>query len=217
MELRQFSPRGDLLAVAGKNGYIHLLDWTSSGGEQVIASLRSNSPITALAWSHTGNQLLSLGRNSEVLVWDVASRQCLSKFIDTGGYGSTHMSLGNDSSYLAIGSTSGFVNIYDMQESFTNLESKPKFLKSLGNLTTPISSLSMNTSSEILSLASSAKKNQFRLIHLPTLTAFSNWPTAGTPLGSVNVAAFSPTGQYISVGNSQGQALLYSLRHYGDI
>jgi U3 small nucleolar RNA-associated protein 18 len=103
MEIRQFSPHGDLLAVAGKNGYIHLLDWTSSGGEQVVASLRSNSPISALAWTHTGNHLLSLGKNSEVLVWDIASRQCLTKFADDGGYGSTHMALAKDSCYLSIG------------------------------------------------------------------------------------------------------------------
>jgi U3 small nucleolar RNA-associated protein 18 len=103
MEVCQFSPSGNILAVAGKHGYIHLLDWSASGGEQVIASLKSNSPVTALTWSASGNHLFSLGRASEVLVWDIAGRQCLNKWTDEGGFGSRHMSLDIKNSYLSIG------------------------------------------------------------------------------------------------------------------
>lgn len=112
MEVRQFSPNGDLLAVAGKHGYIHLIDWSASGGEQVIGSLKSNSPITALSWSSSGNQIYSLGRNSELLVWDVGQRQCLNKWMDEGGYGSRTMRVDDSGLYLSIGQVSHLNSIF---------------------------------------------------------------------------------------------------------
>jgi U3 small nucleolar RNA-associated protein 18 len=42
MSLMAFSPSGELLAVAGHNGYIHLVDWKSGAG-QVIDSLKCAS------------------------------------------------------------------------------------------------------------------------------------------------------------------------------
>lgn len=103
MEIRQFSPRGDILAVVGRRGYIHLLDWTTSGGEQIVASLKSNSPVNALCWTPSGEQLLALGQNAEVLVWDIRSRRCLSKWTDEGGFGSRRMVANETGSHLTIG------------------------------------------------------------------------------------------------------------------
>jgi len=103
MQIRKFSPDGNLLAVSGKQGYIYLLDWRVSGGEQVIASLKSNSPINSLTWSPSGSYIYSLGRESEVVVWDVSHRQCVNKWSDEGGYGSRHLCLDSHSSYLSIG------------------------------------------------------------------------------------------------------------------
>lgn len=51
-------------------------------------------------------------------------------------------------------------------------------------------------------------------IHLPSLTAFSNWPTSSTPLGHVTSVDFSPRSEYIAVGNSRGRVLLYHLRDF---
>jgi U3 small nucleolar RNA-associated protein 18 len=80
--------------------------------------------------------------------------------------------------------------------------------------------------------ASSSKKDALKLVsgsllvgscraaadfpqyHLPSGTAFANWPTSSTPLGRVNVANFSPNGEYLSVGNTKGAVLLWSLKHY---
>jgi U3 small nucleolar RNA-associated protein 18 len=103
LEVKQFSPTGNVLAVAGKQGYIHLLDWTPSGGEQVITTLKSNNPINALTWSASGTHLYALGRNSEISVWDIAQRRCVNKWVDEGGYGSQHMSMDNYGSYLSVG------------------------------------------------------------------------------------------------------------------
>lgn len=67
---------------------------------------------------------------------------------------------------------------------------------------------------QILAMSSRMNKNALRLVHLPTKTVFSNWPTAQTPLNYVHSLAFSPGGGYFAVGTAKGRALLYRLKHY---
>lgn len=54
----------------------------------------------------------------------------------------------------------------------------------------------------------------YRQIHLPSLTAFSNWPTSSTPLGHVTSVDFSAGSEYVAVGNTRGRVLLYHLRDF---
>lgn len=55
-----------------------------------------------------------------------------------------------------------------------------------------------------------------KLVHCQSQTVFANWPTSKTPLGYVWSLDFSPTGEYMAVGNDKGKCLLYSVRHYAD-
>ena len=66
-------------------------------------------------------------------------------------------------------------------------------------------------------MASKMKRNALRLIHLPSMTVFQNWPTAQTPLHYVHSLAFSPGGGMLAVGNARGRVLLYRLHHYSSI
>jgi U3 small nucleolar RNA-associated protein 18 len=91
-------------------------------------------------------------------------------------------------------------------------ERKP--LKALGNLTTAVDSMSFNHDAQLLGLASSEKKDALKMVHLPSLTVFSNWPTASTPLGKVTAMAFSKGSEFFAVGNKQGKVGLYLLEHY---
>ena len=54
--------------------------------------------------------------------------------------------------------------------------------------------LAWHPSSELLSISSHSKKEAFRLVHAPSFSVFSNWPTASTPLHSVSSVAFSSNG-----------------------
>lgn len=63
-------------------------------------------------------------------------------------------------------------------------------------------------------ITSSFKKDQLKVIHVPTATAYANWPTDRTPLSKVKCVAFSPNSDYLAIANDRGQVLLYTLKHY---
>ena len=67
---------------------------------------------------------------------------------------------------------------------------------------------------ELVAMASSHKKNQLKLVHLPTCTVFENWPTEKTPLNKVTCLDFSPGGAFFAFGEDHGRVLLYRLNHY---
>ena len=103
MEICSFSPRGDVLAVAGRGGNVHLVDWTS-GAAQVVGSIKMNSAVKAVAWTYTNRPMLTtLGVDSEVYMWDVGERRCLKRWKDDGGFGSNIMASDVNRQYLSIG------------------------------------------------------------------------------------------------------------------
>jgi U3 small nucleolar RNA-associated protein 18 len=225
MERFSFSPDGTTVAVAGRSGYVHLLDWgkAGSGGGQMVGSLKTHGSVRGLAWQKDGTELISLGDDARAYVWDVRTRRCVGRWLDEGGPGRTELAVDGRGKYLATGSRSGVVNVYGADEAFerttaksvdstTDIERKP--LKAIMNLTTAATTLRFNPSGELLAAASRSEKDSLKLVHLPSLTVFSNWPRAGTPLGHVRDVAFSKGSEYMALGNDKGNVLLYSLAHY---
>ncbi|KAK7032907.1 Methyltransf-2 domain-containing protein [Favolaschia claudopus] len=219
MEISSFNPSGDMLAVAGRGGNVHLLDWKSGAG-QVVGSLKCGTTVNALWWTGAdadGGHLAALTNDSEVFLWDVGERRCVRRWKDEGGFrGAARAMSGSSKGWMAIGSNTGLVNIYgsDALEN-TSFASQPKPVKTLGHLTTSISTLRFNHDAQIMAMASKEKKDAFRLIHLPSHTAFSNWPTSSTPSGHVSAIDFSAQSEYVAVGNTRGKVLLYHLLDYG--
>lgn len=256
MEVSAFNVTGDVLAVAGRRGYVHLVDWRS-GAAQVVGSVKMNAPVKAVWWSRgiDRQELVTLGEDAEVYVWDVAERKCLRRWTDDGGFGSVTMTGDNAGRYFSIGhvlsdcilfsiiltfslptfprSNTGIVNVYGGDALSPEPHGIPKALKTLGNLTTSISTLRFNHDSQLLAVASNRKKDQMRLvsrikysfnvflmtfrvlqIHVPSLTAYSNWPTSSTPLGHVTAIDFSSGSEYVAIGNNRGRVLLYHLSHF---
>jgi len=241
MEITAFSPRtGEILAIAGRGGYVHLMDWKSGAG-QVVGSLKcggGGGGVRALWWTPDtevstdalgcvgGRQHLAvLSGDAEVYIWDVGERRCVRRWKDEGGFrGAGRVMTGSVASggtgWLAVGSNTGFVNVYGSDafatpNSMTATGNNPKPVKSIGNLTTAISTLKFNHDTQIMAMASQEKKDAMRLIHLPSLTSFSNWPTSSTPLGHVTAIDFSARSEYIAIGNTRGRVLLYHLKDYG--
>lgn len=143
--------------------------------------------------------------------WDMRSQRCLAQQRDEGAIDITALALSPDGSYLASGGGMGVVNLYRREA-----DGHAVLLKSLMNLTTSIDSLSFSHDAQMMLMGSRMKREALRLVHLPSMTVFSNWPTSRTPLHYVHAASFSPRSGFLAVGNAKGRALLYRLHHYAD-
>ncbi|KAL0065152.1 U3 snoRNP protein [Marasmius tenuissimus] len=238
MDVSAFSPTGDVLAVAGRGGYVHLVDWkasasTGGGAGQVIGSLKCSSSgpsgggVKGMWWVHPSaneggrTHLAILSGDSEVYLWDVGERRCVRRWTDEGGFrGSARVFAGSTNSprggLLSVGSSSGLVNMYDSSAFAGSLSDtkSPKPIKTLSNLVTPISTMRYNPDGQVLAVASREKKDALKLYHSNSLTTYANWPTSGTPLGHVTSIDFSAGSEYLAIGNTKGRVLLFSLKDY---
>jgi len=167
--------------------------------------------VRNLSFAADGKELLSIGGDGEVYTWDLRSRRCIHRGPDEGCVKSTALEVSPNSTLFATGSSMGVVNLYN-RESFVGGVRKP--MKAFMNLTTSIDNLRFSSDSQILAMSSRMQKDALRLIHVPSKTVFSNWPTSKTPLQYVQSMAFSPGGGYFAVGNGAGRVLLYRLHHY---
>jgi len=213
MDVCAFNAGGEVLAVAGRRGYVHLVDWRTGAG-QVVGTVKANTGVRALWWLPNGRELMTLGEDAEAYLWDIGTRRCVHRWKDDGGFGSRVLTGDRSGKYVAVGSKSGIVNVYGSDASSWRNSDRPKPLKAIGNLTTSISVMRFNHDSQLLAIASKTQKDQMRLIHIPSLTAFSNWPTSSTPLGHVSSVDFSAGGEYVAIGNTRGRVLLYHLKDY---
>ena len=74
--------------------------------------------------------------------------------------------------------------------------------------------MTYNHDGDVLAISSRFEKDSLKLVHVPTGTVYSNWPTSNTPLGYVFSIDFSPFSNYMAIGNDQGKCLLYKMIHY---
>jgi U3 small nucleolar RNA-associated protein 18 len=140
--------------------------------------------------------------------WDVNSRRCVERFSNNDG--TITGSLASSSKHVAVGAESGVVNLYS--EHFNGREKTP--LKSIMNLHTSAESLQFNHDGQILAMSTRQEQHGLKLLHVPSRTVFSNWPTSKTPLKYVWSMAFSPQSRFLAMGNEKGKCLLYRLDHY---
>lgn len=212
--VKEFSvcPVGGAVLLWGSRGYLHLLTLKTN---EVVRSLKLNGEVGAVSFSSDGNTVFSSSDDGEVYVWDLRSSRCLNRFTDDGCVKSTAMAASPDGRYLATGSQSGVVNIYPVDSCVSS--SRPRPLKSVMNLLTSCTSLSFSPTSEILALGSRAADEALKLLHVPSLSVFSNFPVSKRKIVyRVQDVAFSPHSGFFCLGNNKGHAPLYRLLHYKD-
>ncbi|GJJ70368.1 U3 small nucleolar RNA-associated protein 18 [Entomortierella parvispora] len=208
LEKFSLSPCGQWIAFLGRDGYIILV---ATNTRQWVKNFKMNGNVRAIVWSSDSTYLYSVGSDTEIYQWEVSTGKCLHRFMDDGGFKPTCIAISPNDEFIAVGSKSGIVNVYDRTCLTTR---NPKALRAIGNLTTSIHTMRFNHDSQILAISSKARKDQLRLIHIPSLKVFPNWPTKGTPLSYVTSLAFSPRSGYLAIGNDKGKVLLYRLNHY---
>mmetsp|Transcript_5472 Transcript_5472/g.10801 ORF Transcript_5472/g.10801 Transcript_5472/m.10801 type:complete len:135 (+) Transcript_5472:96-500(+) len=133
--------------------------------------------------------------------------------------------MASSSNFLAVGAESGVVNLYNDKHhhhhhstchplASTSTDKTP--LKSIMNLQTSADMLKFSDDGQILAMSTRRETNGLKLLHVPSGTVFSNWPTSKTPLKYVWSMDFSPGSKYFAIGNDHGKCLLYQLKHYWD-
>jgi U3 small nucleolar RNA-associated protein 18 len=224
MENFKLSPCGRYIGLVGSarkgGGSINVL---SAESMQWVCSCRidSGGGVADFAWWRDGNGFTVAGKNGEVSEYDIARASVVMRWLDEGAVGTTVISLGGEGSgklggdrWVAVGSSSGIVNIYDRREFNESAvpAMRPKALKAFDQLTTPTSHLTFSADGQLLVFASRWKRDALKLVHLPSCSVYRNWPTDKTPLGRVTSVALSPDGMYLAVGNEQGKIRLWEIR-----
>jgi len=213
--LEQFtvSPDGRIIAFLGNDGYIILLDGMS---RRWIGDLKMNGSVRAVAFSSDGEYIMGSGSDGDVYKWNVKSRRCVERFHNEDGTITSSLAVSNN--VLAVGAESGVVNLYDDRRSSPNprngfmMERQP--IKSVMNISTAADLVKFNDDGQILAISTRREKNGLKLLHVPTGTVFSNWPTSKTPLKYVWSMDFSPGSKYFCGGTDHGKCLLYQLKHF---
>lgn len=208
LERMQTAPDGRALLFLLSSGHIPFL---STQSHKLMFQLQMNAGCLSCAYL-SDTELLTAGEDGDIYTWDLRMRRCVRRFRDEGNI--TVTALAASDRYVVTGSTAGVVNVYDRQaEEFTNETPSP--VKTLGNLTTTIDGLAFNPSGELLVMYSRWKKAAVRLVHMPSLTVFSNWPDVrGSGVTYPFASSFSEDSRYLSLGTDSGQALLFKLNHY---
>ncbi|PGH19048.1 hypothetical protein AJ79_00082 [Helicocarpus griseus UAMH5409] len=241
MERFKLSPCGRWMGVVGSarkgGGIITVL---STATQQWVSQVRvdSHNGVADFAWWGDGEGMCVVGKNGEVSEWDGRVRRVVARWVDEGAVGATVVSLGGRSGrqglggdrWVAVGSSSGIVNIYDRRpwavaaeeaakknkgddddDGQSGIPRNPRPTRMLDQLTTPTSHLVFSPDGQLLVMASRWKKDALRLIHLPSCTVYKNWPTSNTPFGRISAVAIAPTSDMLAVANEQGKIRLWEI------
>ncbi|KAK2833936.1 hypothetical protein Q5P01_017825 [Channa striata] len=212
--VKEFSvcPEGGALLLTGTNGYLHLLTLKT---KEVVRSMKLNGTVSGVAFSNDGTKVFANSEEGEVYVWDLRSSRCVNRFTDDGCVKGTSIAASPNGQYLACGSQSGVVNVYSQEVCLHSANPKP--LKAVMNLLTAATSLTFNPTSEILAIGSRAEDEAVRLVHLSSLTVFSNFPVSKRKIVyRPSCLDFSPRSGFFSLANNKGHAPLFRLLHYKD-
>lgn len=210
LEKFSISPCGRYIAFLGTSGTIIIVSYLT---KKWYCDLKLNKTVESVSWTSDGSYIFGFGNEGEVYQFNIESKECVKRWVDDGCVGASVVSVSPNEKYYATGSSTGVVNLYD-RTVLDPTVTRPKPIKAIPNLTTRVNNIVFNHDSQLMVISSQIKKDQLKIIHVPTATAYANWPTDKTPLNNVVDVAFSPNSDYLAISNDKGQVLLYTLKHY---
>lgn len=212
-KVREFelSPCGRFIAVIGRFGEVHLLD---AATKELICTLKQEHLVVSVAFSRDSKRLFTHSVDSEVVVYDIGEERQLHRFVDDGCINGSGVTVSADQQLIAAASLQGVVNVYNYAEALTQRTPRP--VKTLFNLTTPITALRFNHSTEMLAFASKEVPDAMKIAHFPSGTVFQNFPGNLSNLGKPNVVRFSPQSGFMAVAGHNEKVFLYRLKHYNN-
>lgn len=233
MERFRLSPDGKhmaLIATSRKGG--GMLNIISMSSMQWVAQARldSRGGIADFVWWRDGQGITILGRDGQVAEWSLVTRRTIGIWRDEGSIGGTVMALGGrdgpqaigGDKWVAVGSNSGVLNIYDRTQLISKadgdaveIKPQPEPTRRFEQLTTPITVTTFSPDGQLLAFGSQHKRDALKLVHLPSCTVYRNWPTEQTPMGRVTAVTFGKTADadVLAVGNDVGKIRLWEIRN----
>lgn len=212
-EYFKISPKGTTIALRGESGWVNTVSGTTG---QFVKGYKVDGHVADFAYTHDESTLIVANNSGTIWEFDCtsASTSAIRKWTDVGAVAVSKIALGGAGDrWLAVGTKSGIVNLFDRLSCYT-IGDQPKPFKEVGNLVTEVTGLTFAPDGQILCISSLQKKDALKLVHLPLGTVFANWPTSGTPLGRVTIAEFSPDNQMLAIGSDNGKITLWRLNHY---
>lgn len=204
----KMSTCGKYIATAIGYDEVYIISATS---RELLRTLKHNSTVESVSFSPDSEKLYSYGVEGQVTVWDLSTYRVVHKFFDHGCVTASCITTSPCGRLLALGSGEGIVNIYETSQ-LTVTEPLPH--KTISNLTTKITNLRFNATSEILAASSGYSLNAVKLIHIPSYHVFVNFPKQSSNLYQVETLSFSPNSGYMALGNNKGCAYLYRVKYY---
>lgn len=195
------------VAFLGNEGSVGIVSLLS---RQLVGTVTMSGQVRCAAFNPSGVELYTAGTDGRVCVWDMRRQhRCVHSFVDEGCIRNTGLAVSG--TQVASASASGIVNIHNRwrKDSVGGCTGKP--LRALENLVTAVDTLQFSPDGSMLCMASKMQKDALRMVDIPSLSVYSNWPTSRTPLGHVHSVGFSPDGSMLAVGNAKGHVLTYKL------
>lgn len=181
MESFKLSPCGRWMGLIGSGrkggGIINVLD---AGTCQWVAEVRveGKGGVAGFDWWGNGEGIVAFGTGGEAVEWDIGEKRVIGRWMDDGAVGTTTVALGGKGAgddriggdrWVAVGSSSGIVNVYDRQAWGAQLPERPKPARAFDQLTTPTSHLIFSPDGQVLAAASRWKRDALRLSMLTFL------------------------------------------------
>jgi U3 small nucleolar RNA-associated protein 18 len=219
---------GFIASVRRGGGMLNIL---SAGSMQWVAQahIDSRGGIVDFAWWSDGEGMTMLGGDGTIAEWSMSTRKGVGIWRDAGSVGSTVIALGGRGGpqqlggdrWVSVGSNTGIVNVYDrnnLVKPSTSADDEieivpaPEPNRTFEQLTTEITSVVFSPDGQLLAFVSEKKRDALRMVHLPSLTVYRNWPTQKTRLGLIAAVAFSTQSDMLAVANEKGKIRLWDIR-----
>ncbi|MGP0068587.1 MAG: WD40 repeat domain-containing serine/threonine-protein kinase [Isosphaeraceae bacterium] len=118
----EFSPAGDLLASAGKDGFVQI--WSTTSWQLVRSIKASGTEVNVAAFSPDGKTLATVDDDGELKLWEVATGRCQLEMPAHRGDAVIARFTADGKSVITGGRKDGFVRVWD-RSSGTMLDSLP--------------------------------------------------------------------------------------------
>lgn len=160
---------------------------------QWVAEVRveGRGGVADFAWWGDGEGMVIVGKGGEGVEWDGQEKRTVGRWMDEGAVGITVVALGGRGGglkalggdrWLAVGSSSGVVNVYDRSSWGPSKQADdgelvpptPKPKRAFDHLTTPTSHLEFSPDGQLLVMASQWKRDALRLGELVFYIFFSS-------------------------------------------